>query len=443
MKFALRFHNAYRSLNFAAVFAVAMTGLVQAEEAGDPDKGAKVYKKCKACHTVDDKAKNKSGPALWSIVGRPIATVEKFKYSKALKALDGQVWSVENLDAYLAKPKEFVPGTKMTFAGLKKEKDRVNLIAYLALQSDTPVEPETPSEQTASDEGGQEVVEIDPVPYPEGVTYHNPPARSDKEAAEIAARVAALTAAALDYERARYHPLHFPPAAQQASNEECLVCHQEILDHKPLEASPAGVPADQTYAWYQTLDTYAGAQESFHYRHLESDFAKEVMNLECNFCHKGNDPREESPDMVPTRVTLSSEPNPEFTLRKMVNPSETCLRCHGAFPDPEIMGLEADWPEARVDMEYPEAPNGCLSCHAESFRTVRHGVTYLNAENIEALARAGSSDTCYGCHGGRSWYRVTYPYPRHAWPDMDTEVPDWAAERTTASDPEYALPEAD
>ena len=292
-------------------------------------------------------------------------------------------------------------------------------------------------------DAGSDTVAIDPVPYPEGVTYQNPPARTEAEQAEIDKRVEAIKAElpSLDYQRARYYPLHFPPKAAQASNEECLVCHQEILNDKPREASQAGVPATDTIAWYQTLDTYQGPQSNFHYRHLQSDFAKEVMNLQCNFCHKGNDPREESPDMVPTRAAFTAPNPPEFTLRKMVNPSETCLRCHGSFPDPERMTLAGPWPEVRADLEYPEAPNGCLSCHAEMFRTVRHEVNYLNAENIEKLARAGSSDTCYGCHGGRHWYRISYPYPRHAWPGMDdSEVPDWAVDRPTESQPEYALP---
>ena len=74
------------------------------------------------------------------------------------------------------------------------------------------------------------------------------------------------------------------------------------------------------------------------------------------------------------------------------------------------------------------------------FRTNRHNVTYLKAAGIENLAQAGS-DTCYGCHGGRAWYRISYPYPRHAWPGMDPEVPEWAKDRPTASDPRYARPE--
>lgn len=440
MNIVKRLLIAISKLAVASAFGLGLFGAgMAAAETTSVEKGAKVFKKCKACHTVDAKAKNRTGPALWSVVDRPIAAVEGFKYSKALKDMSEQIWDVATLDAYLTKPKAFAPGTRMVFAGLKKETDRANLIAFLSQQTDAP---------TDGDAGASEapdVVEIEPVPYPDGVTYRNPPARSEAQQAEIDALVAKLTAMVptLDYERARYHPLHFPPAAAEASDEECLVCHQEIMSHKPRDASPAGVPASSTIAWYQTLDTYAGDQESFHYRHLQSDYAKEVMNLECSFCHTGNDPREESPDMVPTRATLSAGSSPEFTLRKMVNPSQTCLRCHGAMPDPEIMGLDGPWHEVRADWEYPEAPNGCLSCHAESFRTERHNVSYLNAETIERISREGSSDTCYGCHGGRSWYRIAYPYPRHAWPDMDEEVPDWATDRATASDLEFALPAAD
>ncbi len=270
--------------------------------------------------------------------------------------------------------------------------------------------------------------------------YVNPPARSAEQQAEIDKRVAALKAEmpTLDYERARFHPIHFPPRIKTASNEECLVCHQEILDHTPRDASPAGVKKEATLAWYQTLDTYAQEQATFHWRHLKSDFATKVMKLDCVFCHKGNDPREESPDMMRGRPAFSASATPEFTLRKMVNPSTTCLRCHGAMPDVDgIMGIGAPWPEARADFEDEDNPNGCLVCHAESFRTNRHAVTYLNAANIEDLARNGSSDTCYGCHGGRQWYRISYPYPRHPWPDMDEETPEWALDRPTQSDPEY------
>ncbi len=414
------------------------------------EAGEKVFKKCKACHTIDEGGAKKVGPNLWGIVGRDVATSEGFKYSDAMLGLSGKSWDAAMLDEYLTKPKAYVPGTAMTFAGLNKEADRHNLIAYLAQQSSSPLSVADLGFATAAAEAtpaaATETTTEAPAVEEENTfvdSYTNPPARTADEQAAIDAKVAALTAEVegMDYERARYHPLHFPPMINQASNEECLVCHSEIMTHKPRDASPAGVPASDTIAWYQTLATYEGPQETFHYRHLQSDYAKSVMNLQCNFCHKGNDPREESPDMMPFRAAYSAAPAPEFTLRKMVNPSTTCLRCHGSFPFEHMDGVDANWPEARLDLEDVDTPNGCLVCHGEyGFRTNRHNVTYLNAHNIEDLATA-SSDTCYGCHGGRQWYRISYPYPRHPWPGMDTETPDWALARPTASDPEYQRPE--
>jgi cytochrome c len=97
--------------------------------AGDPVAGEKVFKKCKVCHVVD-KEKNKTGPHLVGLLGRTAGSVDSFtQYSKAMKA-SGIVWNVETLDGYLANPKTYLKGTKMAFAGLRKEKDRQNIIAY-------------------------------------------------------------------------------------------------------------------------------------------------------------------------------------------------------------------------------------------------------------------------------------------------------------------------
>ncbi len=100
--------------------------------AGDPAAGAKVFKKCKACHYAD-KEKNKVGPYLKGVVGRKTASVEGFRYSDAMKAkgAEGLVWTEENLKKYLADPKGFVPKNKMSFGGLKKPADIANIIAYL------------------------------------------------------------------------------------------------------------------------------------------------------------------------------------------------------------------------------------------------------------------------------------------------------------------------
>ena len=118
----------------AALTALALTGMAGSALAeGDAAAGEKVFRKCKACHQIGDGAKNKIGPILNGIVGNEIASVEGFKYSKAFLAKkdEGLVWTEEVLDAYLTKPRKYIKGTKMSFAGLKKEGDRANVIAYL------------------------------------------------------------------------------------------------------------------------------------------------------------------------------------------------------------------------------------------------------------------------------------------------------------------------
>ena len=243
-----------------------------------------------------------------------------------------------------------------------------------------------------------------------------------------------------NYMAAKRHESHFQPAVDKATDAQCLSCHQEILERKPRPLSPAGVRAADVLAWYQVLDTYAGDQESFHWRHVQSPFAKKVMKLSCNFCHRGHDPREEAPGASATGPAQGSDAH--FALRKVVDPKSTCLRCHGKFPH-EVMGLPGPWHEVRADMETDGMRNGCLgACHQEVFRTNRHKVTYLDAAKIEELAKDGS-DTCYGCHGGRAWYRISYPYPRNPWPDMDEELPEWAKGRPTQSEARYRIPPKD
>jgi len=95
----------------------------------DVGKGAKVFKKCAACHKLEDGA-NATGPYLYGVVGRPMATAAGFGYSAAMSGKGGE-WTPEELDAFLTKPSAAVPGTSMSFSGLKKEGDRVNVIAYL------------------------------------------------------------------------------------------------------------------------------------------------------------------------------------------------------------------------------------------------------------------------------------------------------------------------
>ena len=95
----------------------------------DVGKGAKVFKKCAACHKLEEGV-NATGPSLYGVVGRAMAAEAGFGYSGALSGLGG-TWTAEELDAFLTKPSAYVSGTSMSFSGLRKQNDRVNLIAYL------------------------------------------------------------------------------------------------------------------------------------------------------------------------------------------------------------------------------------------------------------------------------------------------------------------------
>jgi cytochrome c len=96
---------------------------------GDPEDGEKVFRKCKACHSVEA-GQNKIGPSLYGVFGRTAGTVEDFKYSDAMME-SGIVWDEETMDSFLEKPKDVVPKTRMAFPGLRKEDDREDVIAYL------------------------------------------------------------------------------------------------------------------------------------------------------------------------------------------------------------------------------------------------------------------------------------------------------------------------
>lgn len=112
-------------LALSALLAVS----TQAMAEGDVAKGEKVFKKCAACHTLEE-GKNKVGPSLYGVFGRAAGALEDYKYSKVMIG-SGIVWDDENMDAYLKKPRAFLKGTKMAFAGLKKDDQRADLIAFL------------------------------------------------------------------------------------------------------------------------------------------------------------------------------------------------------------------------------------------------------------------------------------------------------------------------
>ena len=105
---------------------------------GDVSHGEKVFKKCSACHLVNKGGENKIGPALYGVIGRKIASKQDYKYSKAMAAYDKE-WTFEEMNGYLKKPQSYIKGTKMAFAGLRKEKDRASVILYLNQNSDNPL----------------------------------------------------------------------------------------------------------------------------------------------------------------------------------------------------------------------------------------------------------------------------------------------------------------
>ena len=114
--------------------ALPFVAAAEGEVAGDADAGERAFRKCQACHAVGEDAQNKVGPILNGVVDRQIASVPDFTYSDVLSAMgaEGKTWSPEELAAFLERPRSYAPGTKMSFAGLRNEEERVNLIAYLA-----------------------------------------------------------------------------------------------------------------------------------------------------------------------------------------------------------------------------------------------------------------------------------------------------------------------
>ena len=106
---------------------------------GNIASGEKIFKKCAACHSINKGGKNKIGPALYNVVGRKVGGVDDYKYSKALASYDKE-WNFEELNGFLLKPAKWIKGTKMAYAGLRKEEDRASIIKYLNENSDSPLQ---------------------------------------------------------------------------------------------------------------------------------------------------------------------------------------------------------------------------------------------------------------------------------------------------------------
>ena len=126
------------------------------------DAGARAIRKCQSCHNWEEGSANKTGPELYDIVDREIASVSGFSYSDSMSALSDEHWDYTKLDEYLANPRSYVPGTKMTFAGISNPAERADLIAFLRTLSPSPAplpEPETATEEGAADEAAMEEAE--------------------------------------------------------------------------------------------------------------------------------------------------------------------------------------------------------------------------------------------------------------------------------------------
>ena len=118
-----------RAFVIGCTLSLAVAGTATAQDAAN---GEKIFKKCAACHVVNE-AKNKVGPSLHGVFGRTAGTVEGFKYSESMiqHGKDGLVWTAETIDAYIADPKGYIPKNKMAFPGIKKPEERADVIAYL------------------------------------------------------------------------------------------------------------------------------------------------------------------------------------------------------------------------------------------------------------------------------------------------------------------------
>lgn len=116
-----------------AAAALAMSAVPALAQEGDVDNGAKIFRKCAACHSIEEGAAPKIGPNLYGVVGRTTGTAEGFQYSDALMAAgaEGHVWTPEEIAHFLENPKKAFPGTKMAFAGLKKPEEQADVIAYI------------------------------------------------------------------------------------------------------------------------------------------------------------------------------------------------------------------------------------------------------------------------------------------------------------------------
>ncbi|SFD68919.1 c-type cytochrome [Roseivivax sediminis] len=123
----------FKTLLAATAIVALPAAAAWAQDAGDPEAGERVFRKCQACHQVGEDAQNRVGPVLNDVFGRAAGGLEGFNYSDAMvaKGEEGLVWDAESMAAFLKNPREYVPGTKMSFAGLRKDQEVADVTAYL------------------------------------------------------------------------------------------------------------------------------------------------------------------------------------------------------------------------------------------------------------------------------------------------------------------------
>ena len=139
--------SAYQVANVSTTIATETSSASSSTESGEimellasasAADGKKVFKKCAACHSITKGGGNKIGPALWGVLGRQAGSISDYKYSKAMAA-HGKVWTFEEMNGFLTKPKDWIKGTKMSFIGLRSAKDRAAVILYMNENTDNPL----------------------------------------------------------------------------------------------------------------------------------------------------------------------------------------------------------------------------------------------------------------------------------------------------------------
>ncbi|MDY0881692.1 cytochrome c family protein [Dongia soli] len=196
-----------------AAAPVAVEPISKLLASADPAKGEAIAKKCMTCHTFEKGGPNKVGPDLWGVIGRQAGSHEGFAYSDAIKAV-GKPWTYEMINHFIANPKQYAPGTKMTFPGLPKAEDRANVIAFIRTKADSPAPlPSDADIQAAEDQykKDQEAAAKPAAEAPKPEANAAAPATGGGEASGFQPSLSMIAAA--------------DPAKGEAISKKCLTCH--------------------------------------------------------------------------------------------------------------------------------------------------------------------------------------------------------------------------